>query len=521
MKNKNILLSVLVIAAIAAVAMALVPPPPVEQNLGTYDTRVDKYTESLCRNCHDTTTLGGVPTRHHSLVANSKINPTNGLPFGCQDCHPATPGEGQGILIERNCVDCHNGSAFWGNSLGAQINITRPHHINTSYDSAGIGQPAQTRQCNVCHGTFVANYNDSHYIPSYNTSFMITPYADFKAYNETSGKYWGGCYACHQNSSAESPSVLTQHDTHHGAISGWGREGGIGHQKDATPGRACTWCHLLLNPHNATVNITINGVEETVLELRNSTLMATDTNFEPGTTMPINGTGCEKCHSVQSIHNIQYSYETTKGQAGFGHIGNNSDCNGCHASWIAGSVPLQGAIIPTVDSVTPSVVLAGSANAITIAGVNFVNDAYTSVVSVDGVTYTPASITDTQIVVNIPALNAGVHTLQLVKGTEKSKLATLTVVSQVDVVKAKLASGTITITGTEFGPQPTADFADLGVFVTHTSKVKGQTTTTTFKATVISWTNTQIVVDAGTAAVNDKLTVKTLNGQDYTNIVKK
>jgi hypothetical protein len=97
----------------------------------------------------------------------------------------------------------------------------------------------------------------------------------------------------------------------------------------------------------------------------------------------------------------------------------------------------------------------------------------------------------------------------------------LTVVTQVDVLKAKLASRTITITGTEFGPQPTADFADLGVFISHTQTVKRKTTTTTFKTTVVSWTNTQIVVNAGTAAVNDKLTVKTLNGQDNINVVKK
>ena len=239
------------------------PSPPLNitlnQSIGLYDTRVDKYPESLCRNCHNST---GVLTRHHNLVDGIQINPTNGLPFSCSDCHPNIIVNGsQQQLHDSNCINCHNGTAFWGNTLGAQVNITRPHHINTSYDSANIGEPAQTRQCNVCHGSFVANYNDSHYIPSYKTSFMITPYADFKAYNATSGKYWGGCYACHQNSSSVSPVIMTQQDTHHGAISGWGRDDGIGHQTDATPGRVCTWCHLSLDVQNATVNITINGTD--------------------------------------------------------------------------------------------------------------------------------------------------------------------------------------------------------------------------------------------------------------------
>jgi len=97
----------------------------------------------------------------------------------------------------------------------------------------------------------------------------------------------------------------------------------------------------------------------------------------------------------------------------------------------------------------------------------------------------------------------------------------LSVSSTSTITSAKLRSGVLTITGAEFGPQPTAAFADLGVFVTHTAKVKGQTTTTTFKVTVVSWTNTQILVNAGAAAVNDQITVKTLNGQNSINIAKK
>lgn len=493
MKNRNILLSVLVIAAIAAVAMALVPPPTVNQNIGLIDTKVMNLVEQNCRNCHNSTYLGGVPTRHHNLVPTGE--------YACMNCHPT---DGQSVVIERNCIQCHNGTAWRANATG--VNISRPHHVNTA--------AAAARDCKSCHGSYVSNYDDGHYVPAYDTS-IITPTTHYKTYNETSGRYWGGCYACHQNSS--DATLLDQHDTHHNAING--NRYGVGHQKDGTPGYKCNWCHT--SYWNTTTNSLrpIGYPNELAFTFRNNSWQ----------TDPANLTGCEQCHDVGTIHNIQYNYSETNGQLGYGHIGNNWDCNGCHAFWDAGASGFEGAMIPDLVSVNPSVLTAGTATTIKLDGSNFLSGSgtYNAKVSIDGESpLTPVSATDNQIVVNVPALTAGTHTIQVVKtgdltGDKVSKLSSLTVVSQVDVVKAKLASGTITITGMEFGPQPTADFADLGVFVTHTSKVKGQTTTTTFKATVISWTNTQIVVNAGTAAVNDKLTVKTLNGQDYTNIVKK
>ncbi len=514
MKHRNILFSVLVIAAIAAMAMALVPPPPVNQNIGINDSRFDKLgsspqmpNQSGCRVCHS----AGVPDRHHNLVPAGKINPVTGSVYACNNCHPTI--SGGGILLDRECLDCHSGLNFSrlnASAVNAKVNISRPHHVNTA--------EAAARDCRFCHGSFVANTDDGHYVPSYATS-IVTPTTHYKIYNETSGRYWGGCFACHQNSTANIPELLNQHDTHHGAING--NRTGLDKQKLSTPGETCNWCH--------TVNVSsptgrpVGYPDELAFEIRNSTLL------NIGDTL--NGTGCEKCHDVGTLHNIQYNYATTNGQQGYGHIGDNGDCNGCHAFWDAGDVSgFEGAIIPDVTSISQTKFLTtDTATPVTISGTNFLSGAgtFTAVVAIDGTTkLTPNSVTDTEIVVTIPQLTEGVHTIQVVKqgdpaGDKSSRLGSLTIVSQVDVVKAKLASGTITITGTEFGPQPTADFADLGVFVTHTATVKRKTTTTTFEATVVSWADTQIVVNAGTAAVNDKLTVKTLNGQDYTNTVKK
>jgi hypothetical protein len=506
MKYRNILLSVIVIAGIAAMAMALIPPPPVEQKIGFYDASMTNVTNVTCRGCH----VAPSDTHHMMLSEPGRI------PYGCLDCHPMTGTfPNQTVYIERECSQCHGGFAFPANPV---VNVTgKPHH-NSSF--------AQARDCNHCHGSgIVSNYDDGHYVPAYNTS-LVTPYADNKVYNATSNHYWGGCLSCHQNSTnvpAGSPAIISNHDTHHGTVTG----------ASGTYGVQCNWCHVInqSNPSGTSVqriralagqggplngltiplNLNTTNPWGRILELRNSSYTA------------VNGTGCEKCHSVATLHNIQWNYTAVGGTAGEGHINNNADCNGCHAFWDAGATrPAPGPIAPDLTGVSPGKLTAGVATTVTITGSNFVQDTFSTMVSVDGVSLTPISITGTQIKVTVPrTLSVGTHDIQVVKGGVTSKLSTLTVVKPTDIVKAKLASGKITITGTEFGAQPDPAFSDLGVFVTHTATVKRKATTTAFKATVVSWTNTQIVVIAGTAVVGDKLTVKALNGGDTVTIVKK
>lgn len=556
MKKSLAISAILLFAVLAGIGYGLTPPPPppppVPQTIGMYDTGIDHLVtnatdQSLCRQCHQTSgtnisggynnSIGGVPTRHHSLVAKGTINPLTNTAFQCQDCHPST-GTGNGILLDRSCVDCHNGTNFWADAapLNAHVgNITRPHHVDTSSDTANIGNPAAARQCNFCHGSFVNNYNDSHYKPTYATDFMITPLASFKATNFSQpdglggNKTWGGCLSCHDPNTVATPMVIdSNHDTHHKEILGFGRFGGkTAFQNASTPGETCNWCHVTVNGSPLRINITNPFTGELLvkaMEARNSTIESTDAIEFASVNGDItfNGTGCEKCHGVPSLHNIQVNYQQN-GQQGLGHINNNSDCSGCHDSWLPANEFVPGALIPYVDSISPSIMAAGTATTVTITGSNFVNGVYTSVVSVDGVKYTPTSITDAQIVVNIPALAAGIHTIQLVKGdgtdAVTSKLSTLTVVSNPTITSAKLvttgkgknAVTALTITGNGFGTIPNTPYY---VSVNHAGKQIVSTN-------IVSWSNTQIKVKNSAAVVGDTVTVMTTDlGEAVAKITK-
>jgi hypothetical protein len=556
MKSLKLVISALLLfAVLVGVGYALTPPPPppppVNQNIGLYDSTIDLLQtnatdQSACRACHlttgtvipgpggyNTTVVGGVPTRHHSLLPRNVINPRTNAPFGCTDCHPSTPGIGFGILLDRSCVNCHNGTDFWANSIGGNVgNITRPHHVNTSYASSNIGNPAANRTCNLCHGSYVANYNDGHYKPSYATDFMITPYATFKATNTSQpdglggNKVWGGCLSCHVEDPGATPSIESNYYNHHKTINGFSRYGGTTvFQNASTPfnlagapgGRSCFVCHVVsASGSPLRFNVTNPFTGELVIramELRNSTIEATSL-IEPGTTnITFNGTGCEKCHDVRSLHNIDNPPYVQNGPQGDGHIQNDLDCYGCHNSWLPAVSLEPGAIIPSVDTISPSVIAVGTATTLTITGGNFVNGVYTSVVTVDGVTYTPTSITDSQIVVSISALAAGSHQVQVVKGGDTlSKLSVLTVVPKATITSVKLNKGTLTITGTGFGAKPT----NAQYYVS----VKDASGNQIISTSISKWSSTQIMAKNSAAKSGRIVTVMTADTGETTAPIK-
>ena len=128
--------------------------PPVFQTLGMLDTTMSFLEEADCRLCHSS----AVPDRHHVLygqpITGGSLVPYpdadgNGVPdatYSCLNCH------GPNFTLQRNCLACHDTGS--------------PHHT---------GDDAFNRHCSECHGDFVADYDDGHYIPSYAPS-LVTPW---------------------------------------------------------------------------------------------------------------------------------------------------------------------------------------------------------------------------------------------------------------------------------------------------------------------------------------------------------
>jgi hypothetical protein len=427
------------------------------------------------------------------------------------------------MYIERDCTQCHGGFAYPANPV---VNLTAiPPHHNTSFAAA--------RDCVHCHGiSVVDNYNTPGlYRPTYATS-LITPFADNKIWNATgyspnqisyglpnststnfTGRYWGGCLSCHQasiNVPAGSPNISATSSTHH-AI------------RNYAPGleRPCNWCHVINEPSGNANSVggrtkalsgqggPLNGLTYPlnlnatypygrILEFRNSSYSA------------VNGTGCENCHSVRSLHNIQTNatgltvqQTIDNGISGWGHIASNADCNGCHAFWSAGAInPFPGPISMNLASVTPDKLTAGVATDVTFTGINFVQNPYTTTVLVDGASLTPKSITDTKIVVTVPAtLAVGTHDVQIDKGGVTSKLSTLTVAAPVTITSAKVTSGVLTIAGSGFGA--------TGQKIVTIKKATGAIITSD---SITSWVDTKIVATSAQATVGDTLTVTTPTG---------
>lgn len=494
MKTKRkILIPIFALVFLAILAIADIPPPPVNQNFGIYDTTMMNYSETLCRGCHNSISgpvTGGVSTRHHNLVLNGAINPATNLAFVCTDCHPSIPSIGNGILLDRNCIDCHNRTTFWGDSIGAQVgNFTGPHHNTTQ---------AQTRDCKFCHGASVDNYNDGHYI-SNNPPDATMPSAMFKDFNITSGRVWGGCLACHAEDASRNPPIFfTQtnptpidgryssapipdgiNNIHHNEIIAVDNPPGV------TAGDECIWCHPDLS---------------NVLDIR----------------------GCEACHSVRAIHNTQFDFTNTSTKIGYGHIGSNNtadiennswDCKGCHGYTFSDVNPFAGAIIPDVQLVTPAVFRSNSPAVLTLTGTNFVQTGSTTVVNIDDTTnIIPDTMTNGQIIVTVN-LAAGNHYIKVVKTDpienvpKTSDIKPLTVVNKVTITSAKLKGGIITISGSGFG---TTGY----VTIKHAGNVY-------YSDSISSWSNTQINVkktSTPAAIKGDIVTVITNSGEDSSKI---
>jgi hypothetical protein len=319
--------------------------------------------------------------------------------------HLLIPNEG------KQCLDCHSltGGEFDPFRDCSDCHLDSPHHATDD---------AQNFDCSECHGSFVDDYNDGHVIPTYDKT-IITPDSSFKYIDDTTGLKIGGCEACHEPDLTADPEIRSNPNTHHNLSGFTANNCDLCHSADSTTGTP--------------------GDGDAVLDIRY----------------------CERCHGIKSLHNIQYDYDSTSGQLGYGHIGDNWDCWGCHGFKTSNTLssldntmvllnaessglnggPLTGATIPSIDKVSPNEITAGQDTVITIYGTSFINEyngtIYTSNVTLDNDTVTielgPDSITSTVIEVTIPGtLEIDIYDLRVVKGEDtKSNKKSLVVLPEV------------------------------------------------------------------------------------------
>ncbi len=441
------LMPITVSLILVGLAVAL-SPPPVNQNMGVYDTLFSNLVESNCRGCHAL----GVPGSHHNLVPTGE--------FGCMNCHPVLA-NGSGITLVRDCIQCHD-TTFNG------MNIRRPHHET---------QAAMDGHCKTCHGSVVDNYDDGHFIPTYPPTSM-TPDTKFKVINQTSGRKWGGCESCHEANFSASPPIVFNNNTHHrlGNLSGF-------RNNDNTK---CSMCH----------------------DMHNATYGSDSIRY------------CERCHGITSLHNIQWDIANTAQLSGYGHLGSN-DCQGCHASYVAGSIgPGLDLITPTINLLSTNKVLEASATELTIYGDDFVttidNITRSSVVVVtDGtnnVTITPTNISHNEIVVTIPALNKGLYAIYALKdGNMESNKRPLVSVPKVIINSArKVNSTTVLITGSGFGTYDPAYNNWTNVTIKRGS--------TRRSVQITSWSDSLINVRSTATMTGDTATVNSVYGTNSSTV---
>jgi hypothetical protein len=198
----------------------------------------------------------------------------------------------------------------------------------------------------------------------------------------------------------------------------------------------------------------------------------------------------------------------------WGHIGNNSDCTGCHGFVTASMAPGTGPVIPDVGLLSAYSITAGTDTSITVSGSAFTNGIMGNLVTssieltaADGskVTLTPDSISVNTINVTIPGTMApGNYAIRAVKGSNSSNATGLAIIPDVAItdVNCDKKKGVLTITGSGFGTKPEGTDADISV------EVNGRT------VEIISWTDTQIKASVTSCPKGATVTVNALYGSD-------
>lgn len=358
-----------------------------------------------------------------------------------------------------NCLTCHRGPYDPGcgcYSLQAVHDCTvchksSPHHVSTW---------ALERHCSHCHGSLVNDYDDGHAIPTYAKS-VVTPDPRCRAWTDETKTVCksGGCQACHAASTAVSPQVASTGTLHHAAS------------------QDCNLCH---GAHN-------------LFDIR----------------------ACEQCHGPSSLHAIEFNYEANKGVPGWGHIGADADCWGCHGWYSQGELPQIGVVSPMLARVEPSDVKSGQDREIVVTGAGFTSagrslGAPTLVLSRSGgrsagrqeLVLEVTSYSDSTLRAILPAkVGRGSWEVRVYKdygGQEekRSNLSRLTVVPRATVTST-VVNGALVIDGGDFGPEPKGA-ESLGVFA-------GEE-----RCSITQWSRARIIARCSNAHAGAPVRVKTI-----------
>lgn len=478
--KKNILATVLFsgfLALGAAVAvMAAVPPPPVNQILGFPDTTQQFTTKQGCLQaspCHQSDAVA--VEFHHALTLAPRQLSCYGDPTApiVTGCHELVRDPVTGAFVFVEFRDC------------LRCHTSQPHHV---------GARAAAQNCQGCHGSMIDNPLDGHFIPTYAKS-NVTPETKWDGNSALNPQNYGGCAACHQESATTTPKIFSNSETHHGTQIGFdttvtGLPKKIGD---------CNWCH---------------GAPD-VLDMR----------------------ACEKCHGINSLHNIQVNSQNPADTnpanivpggelPGYGHIGSDFDCWGCHGTFkkYAADAGFQYTIPPaSIRGLSSTSMTSGKEKTLTINGTGF-KTAYAASKSenvpvnvqvmvknqnnTNSLTLTPVSVTDSEIQVVIPALESGNYDISVAKSDSYNHVA-LSNVALINALPARsittAALGldkTLTITGSGFNMEPPLNVnTGLGAFAADGSQAR-----------IISWSDSKVIVSNTAFKAGETVTVKTLNG---------
>ncbi len=492
MKNvKQIALATVLLTGTAITAWAAVPAPPVNQHLGLGDTTFNNMVENDCRICHNQTPPAPypvdptyLPDRHHLLVDTPIPSPSDvpnpdadsdGIPdvnYDCLNCHSMTFDSGTGTWELdpnfRDCTLCHVQTGTSGPTV---------HHR---------ANEAQGGDCAYCHGSFVdsglldddgdgiqnAIDPDGGWIPAYQVSLVtpfpggLTPISGNRKPNgdpntvNSWGQEAGNCSFCHSELTGVEGSSVVE-DTGPFAPVEVFVNSTTHHTTGLQTSDKCVWCHDfdVINPD------------------------------DPRAVTPIRT--CENCHGIPSLHNIQFAgqdfgFPNNDGTvlpgaepAGFGHIGSQDDCWGCHGYENGLSAPSSGPVIPGLYDLSASSVQAGST--VVLTGTAFVNKVQNPMTGEYDVTLAsdvvltdangtetvvvPVSVTGDTIEADIPSTMAtGNYQIAAKKALKRSNPMNVAITPAKVISSTTCVDGSTTISGSGFSSY--LDATDSGTSVT-------------------------------------------------------